>query len=115
MRVAEWIQAVTFSYFVALAWARRLPDRRRLKVTGIGVVGLTATGLGAFALPLVLPPLPVSVARDWLPAALVLLVYWQAGAFFVRVDRQFQDRLERLDERITGPLLRWIERRRARA
>jgi membrane-associated phospholipid phosphatase len=102
-----------FSFFVVLAWVRPLPRPRRVKVTAIGAAG-TLVVLAAFMLPRVVAPLAASVVRDWLPAALIMLVYWQAGAFFLRIDQQFQDRLERLDERIVGPVLRWIARRRAR-
>jgi hypothetical protein len=108
MRAAEWIHIVVFSFFVSLAWVRALPERRRWKVTGIGVVGLGATLTCAYLLPRLLPPLAVSVVRDWLPAALVLLVYWQAGEFFLRVDQGLQNWLERFDERTVAPLLGWL-------
>ena len=108
MRAADWVQIVVSLYFAVLAWIRPLPAHRRLKVTGIALLTLGVTGICAFGLPRVLAPLSASVARDWIPAALVLLVYWQAGAFFVRVDHRFQDRLEYLDERYTSRFLRWI-------
>jgi PAP2 superfamily protein len=108
MRAAEAIHIVVFTYFVLLACIRPLPSRRRAKVIGIGLVGLSMTIIGARVLPPVLPALAASVVRDWLPATLVLLVYWQAGQFFLRVDQRFQDRLEQIDERIVGPLLKWL-------
>ena len=46
--------------------------------------------------------------RDWLPAVLMLVVYKQAGEFFVRVDREFQERLLQIDSLILAPLLRWL-------
>lgn len=110
MRAAEWIHIVVFSFFVSLSWIRRLPARRRAKVTWIGAAGLGATLIAAFLLPRLLPALAVSVVRDWLPAALVLLVYWQAGEFFMRVDQRFQDCLERIDARMAAPLLHWLAR-----
>ncbi|HXK01723.1 MAG TPA: phosphatase PAP2 family protein [Verrucomicrobiae bacterium] len=112
MRAAEWIHVIVFSFLVTLAWLRPLAGRRRLKVTAIGIAALAATLASAYVLPRLLAPLPASVVRDWLPASLVLLVYWQAGEFFVGPDQPFQDRLERLDERLVGPLLRWIASRR---
>jgi len=114
MRTAEWIHIVVFSFFVALACVRALPRRRRTKAIGSGVLGVGVTLTGAFLLPRLLPPLVVSVLRDWLPAALILLVYRQTGEFFVRIDQRFQDRLERIDERIAAPLLRWLSRCPAR-
>ena len=113
MRAAELIHIVVFCFFVSLAWIRALPLRRRAKVTGIGIAGLGATITGCCILPRLLPALAVSVVRDWLPAALVLLVYWQAGEFFMKVDQRFQDRLERIDARMVAPLLRRLSRGRA--
>ena len=112
MRAAELIHIVVFSFFVSLAWIRPLPTRRRAKVTGIGVAGLGATITAACLLPRLLPALAVSVVRDWLPAALVLLVYWKAGEFFMKVDQRFQDRLEGIDARMVAPLLHCLSRRR---
>ena len=113
MRPSEWIQVVVCSYFVALAWMCPLPMHRRVRVCAMGIAAAMATVGCARLLPHFAAPLTVSVARDWLPAGLVLPVYWQAGAFFVRVDQRFQDRLERFDERITGPMFRWIAHLRA--
>jgi len=110
VRAAEWIHIVVFCFFVSLSWIRRLPARRRAKVTLIGVAGLGATLIATFLLPRLLPALAVSVVRDWLPAALVLLVYWQAGEFFMQVNQRFQDRLERIDARMAAPLLHWLAR-----
>jgi hypothetical protein len=113
MRAAESIHIVVFSFFVTLAWIRALPARRRAKVTAIGISGLGATLIAAFLLPRAFPALAASVVRDWLPAALMLFVYWQAGEFFIGVDQRFQDRLERIDERFVGPLLHSLSHRRA--
>ncbi len=41
-----------------------------------------------------------SLARDWLPAALMPMVYWQAGRFSSTVNESFQKRLKRLDDRL---------------
>jgi hypothetical protein len=114
MRAAEWIHIVVFSFFVLLAWIRPLPPRRRVKVTGIGVAGAGATITTACLLPRLLSTLSASVLRDWLPAALVLLVYWQAGEFFWKVNQRFQDRLEGIDARFVAPLLQGLARHRAR-
>src|SRR5262245_61409856 len=87
MRAAERIHLIVFSFFVSLAWVRALPRTRRAKVTAIGLAGLGVT-LAACMLPRFLPPRPSTIVRDWLPAACVLLVYWQAGEFFVKVDQR---------------------------
>jgi hypothetical protein len=113
MRAAELIHIVVFCFFVSLAWIRALPLRRRAKVTGIGIAGLGATLTAWWLLPRLLPALAASVVRDWLPAALVLLVYWQAGEFFMKVNQRLEDRLEQIDARMVAPLFRCLSRRRA--
>ncbi len=108
MRTSEAIQVAAFAFFLVLAWWRALPARRRAKVTGLAIGGCGTTTVAAWLLPRLLPPLAVSVIRDWLPAALVLFVYWQAGEFFTGVNERAQRRLERFDESVTRPLLSWI-------
>jgi hypothetical protein len=110
MRNAEWINLVVFSFLVVLATLVDLPRTRRLKIIAIGVLGLAVT-LAATRLHRTFAPLTVSVIRDWLPAPLMLLVYWQAGRFFVRVQEGFQRRLAHLDERLVAPILLAIARR----
>ena len=113
MRGAEWIQIAVFSFFGSLAWVRALPWQRRAKVTGISALGLGSTLIAALLLPGLVPPRAVSVVRDWLPAALVLVVYWQAGEFFTKIDHRFQEQLERVDARMIAPLLNWLSHHRA--
>jgi hypothetical protein len=110
MRSAELIHIAVFSFLGVLAWIRPLPGNRRTRATVIGIIGLGANILAGAILPRVLPALAASVVRDWLPAALVLLVYRQAGEFFVKVNEGFQDSLERMDARTLGPLLNWLSR-----
>ncbi len=75
----------------------------------MGLAGFALTLLSA-NLPQALSPLTRSVIRDWMPAPLMLLVYWQAGAFFVRVQPEFQRRLARLDEFLVAPILLSVTR-----
>lgn len=97
MRAPDWIHIVVFSLLVALAWLVGLPGRRRAKAAGGGVVGLGREPCRR--LPVV-PLRAAFVMRDWLPAALMLLVYWQTRESFVRNDQRFQGWLERVDRRI---------------
>lgn len=108
MRAAEAIHVAVFGFLMGLAWMRKLPRERRARATAIGACGLAVNLAAAFVVARVLPARAASVVRDWLPAAMVLLVYWQAGAFFVRVDRGFQEALERIDERVVAPVARWL-------
>jgi len=96
MRPAEWINIVFFSLFVALAWIRKLPSQQRTKAARIGGAGAGLT-LAALYLRRILPALTVSVIRDWLPAPLLLLAYWQTGAFVEAPNKGFQRKLGDLD------------------
>jgi membrane-associated phospholipid phosphatase len=60
-----------------------------------------------------LPPRVVRLARDWLPAPLMLMAYWQAGQFFVQPSPRLQAMLEDFDRRWLGrlvesPLRNWL-------
>lgn len=58
----------------------------------------------------------VSVVRDWLPAVLMPMVYWQSGWFSGRVNMSFQQCLQQLDRKLLSgwmailarPSYRWI-------
>jgi len=43
------------------------------------------------------PPRSSSVVRDWIPAALLLLAYWQIGEFVVKPNQDVQARLAAFD------------------
>lgn len=104
MRSAERIHLVVFFFLIGLAIIRNLPRRRRLTAVAIGIAGCSLT-LASAHLPRTLSPLAVSVIRDWIPAPLMLLVYWQAGEFFLRGHENWERRLARLDRRIVAPLV----------
>jgi membrane-associated phospholipid phosphatase len=113
MRAAELVNVVAFTFLTGLACLRPLPLYRRARAVAMGGLGLSliwvAQSLGRF-----LPPLAVSVIRDWLPSPLLLMVYWQAGQFFLHPDGEFQSRLLRLDTKLVDPVLRWLAGGRAR-
>src|SRR5258708_8164 len=108
MRKAEWINLLYFTFLTALEWYRPLAGRNRFKATGIGVSAVLITLGSAMLVPRVLPKLAASVTRDWLPAVLLLMAYWQGGQFFRRADERLQRRLEGLDRRALLPVLRWF-------
>lgn len=99
MRTAEWIQ-IGFAFVLAVAaWAFPLPLRRRLNVTLLASIVIAAI-LTARALSRFLSGLASSVVHDWLPAALLLLPYWQIGQFFTSPDAELQRKLAALDRRL---------------
>lgn len=105
MRTADWINTVSFSLLLILAWRRRLNRPRRTKVTLLGFTGLVLTAISAGALPRVLPRLAASVTRDWLPYLLLLLFYWQAGQCFTEPNVATERWLEQFDQRLLPSVL----------
>ncbi|MGC2399458.1 MAG: phosphatase PAP2 family protein [Acidobacteriaceae bacterium] len=101
MRTSEWIQ-VGFAIILAVAaWihalsAHPLPARRRWNITLLGLVPLAAVSL-ARASAHFLPPLYVSILRDFLTVALFLVPYWQTGQFFQKPNHRLEQRLLTFD------------------
>jgi len=95
MRVAEWIQIVFFSILVLAAWRRPLPSRPRLRVTSFSTLAIATILAARFAL--FVPPRFSSAIRDWMPAALLLVVYWQIGEFLGKPNQSMQARLAAFD------------------
>lgn len=96
MRVAEWIQIVFFSILVLAAWRHPLARRRRLRVTAFAILAIAAI-LAARFMCYFVPPRPASVVRDWIPAGLLLVAYWQIGEFFAEPSQSVQARLAVFD------------------
>lgn len=105
MRTPEWVNIFTFSFFTVLAWLWPLPWRRRAVATAIGAAGIVSVLIARFSQK-ALPAELVSSFRDWLPAPLLLMVYWQVGRFFTGSNEGFQTKLATLDDKILGVVLR---------
>jgi hypothetical protein len=99
MRKAEWISMVAFSFFLIASWFRSLSNRRRMAITAIGAIGILLT-TAILSAERFLPQFASQVARDWLPAVLMPMVYWQAGWFSGRVNKTFQASLQSLDRQL---------------
>ncbi|KAA6462915.1 phosphatase PAP2 family protein [Acidobacteria bacterium AB60] len=99
MRLAEIIQA-GFAVILALAaWLFPISDRRRTAVTLLALIAVAAIALVRVA-AFVLDPTTESILRDWLPAPLTLIPYWQTGQFFTAPNTRFQAWLLASDRRI---------------
>jgi membrane-associated phospholipid phosphatase len=96
MRVAEWIQIAFFSILVLAAWSRTLSRRRRSKVTAFATLAI-ALILAARHVFYFVPPHLSSIIRDWIPAVLLLVAYWQIGAFFAEPHQSVQAKLAAFD------------------
>jgi membrane-associated phospholipid phosphatase len=104
MRSSEWIQ-IAFAFGIGLlAWMRPLETRRRLRIAMLAVIVPAAILIARFALR----GFAGSVVRDWLPAALLLIPYWQAGQFFTGPDERTQKWLAQTDEKALRVLRRII-------
>ncbi len=114
MRTAEWINVFFLSFFAVLAWLGPWPRRVRGRVTAIGAAGIGAI-LAAKFLAGVLASGTISAVEDWLPAPLMLLVYWQAGQFQRQPNEKLQAMLARFDHRVLATLLRHRAAARVRA
>ena len=114
MRRPEWISLIAFSFFILGSWLRPISNQRRIAIAAIGAIGLLLIAASQFADQF--PQFGGAVARDWLPALLMPMVYWQAGWSSGKVNNSFQTSLRRLDrELLSGwlpslakPNYRWV-------
>jgi hypothetical protein len=104
MRVAEWIQLAFASLLALASWTRPLALRRRLKTTALAIGVITGILAARFTVHF-LSPLASSVIRDWVPAGLLLVPYWQVGQFFTSPNQNLQERLAAFDRRLLKMLL----------
>lgn len=75
-RASEWVVLLYFSYTAILAASFSVPPGRRLVSTAAPVLLFALGAAGSRN-----PKRWTSIARDWLPAALVLGAYWQLNWF----------------------------------
>jgi len=104
MRASEWIQIVFVFGTGLLAWMRPLEARRRLRIALLTIIVPVAILVARFAFD----GFARSVVRDWLPAALLLVPYWQAGQFFTGPDERIQKWLAQTDEKALHVLRRIV-------
>jgi membrane-associated phospholipid phosphatase len=96
LRVAEWIQLVFVSLLAAATCFRSLGRARQVRVASLALLAIAAIAIARSSSHW-LTPLASSVVRDWLPAALLLIPYWQIGQFFTRPDSGLEGRLVAFD------------------
>lgn len=51
-----------------------------------------------------LPPLSATILRDWVPAGVMVLAYWQPGILFVSQNTRLQALLQKLDRKILSAM-----------
>jgi membrane-associated phospholipid phosphatase len=107
VRAVETVSLVYFFYAALLAISRPLPAERRRQILAFSVT--------ASALVLIVSRAPVApavaVARDWMPAILILLGYWASGRFFTAPMARWEMTLAAIDRRLLPGLDRWARLR----
>ena len=83
-----------------------------MEVIGIGITGI-ALLLATFMGHQYLPNRATAIARDWLPALLMPMMYWQAGLLATTINKNFQRKLEATDEKLLGTWLAKLTRKSA--
>jgi membrane-associated phospholipid phosphatase len=99
MRAAEWVNFAYFSLLTLMALVWALPSRSKNKAILIGSAGLVVTAALSTANRW-LPPHVASIFRDWLPAPLMAVAYWQSGCFFQKPNPAIQRIFEASDREI---------------
>jgi len=112
MRTSEWINLFLFSFFIIGSWLRRVARRQRTAIRAIGGIGITLIVAAQFADQL-WPRLAVSAIRDWLTAALMPMMYWQAGRFAGKPNERLQKLLHGLDREWLESVLQGLAARRS--
>jgi len=96
LRLGEWVPLSFVLLLTGVAWLRPLERKRRLRVMWLALVAIAAilaVRLGGDSIS----PAVSSIVRDWLPAGLLLVPYWQVGHFFTAPDRRMEARLAAFD------------------
>lgn len=107
MRPQEWTHIGVVCALALLSLIRPIAARRRTNVillAGVAVAAILAARFWAGGMA-------SRIMRDWLPAALLLIPYWQAGQFFLGPDAALQDRLLASDARLFERFPRLAESR----
>jgi hypothetical protein len=96
LRIAECIQLVFVCVLVLASQLRPLNRIRRLRVALLAFVAIALIAAARFSARWI-SPLASSILRDWLPAALMLVRYWQVDQFFTKSDPATEARLTNFD------------------
>ena len=96
MLTPNGISLTCFIFLLLVGWTRRLPKGRRLQASMFGFTGLSLILLQHWG-SRYLPQTFMSIAADWLPAILMVLVYWQAGRLVREPNTRLQSFLHNAD------------------
>jgi membrane-associated phospholipid phosphatase len=80
LRLSEWLLVAYFAYTTLLAWLFRLDPMRRDGLTALNIALVAVVWLLA-STDVRWPDETLSYVRDWLPAPLTLVAYWEMSWF----------------------------------
>lgn len=93
---AAHIQAAIVSLLALAAWLSTLSRRRKLRVTALALIAIGAIALAQLSHRTLHAQLS-SLLDDWLPAALLLIPYWQVGQFVTTSNPRMESRFVAFD------------------
>lgn len=99
MRIAEGIQLFFGSLLAVASWVRPLERARRLRVTMLALVLVVVISLVRSS-DRWLNHRDSMMLRDWIPAALLLIPYWQIGQFFTGANPSAEAKLRAFDQSV---------------
>lgn len=103
MRTTGWIQLVFIMLLALASWLIAIGRTRRVRVNLLALCAITAIA-ASVASRRWLSPTAFAVVNDWLPAALLLVPYWQVGQFFTRANPATEAKLAAFDRALFGRL-----------
>jgi hypothetical protein len=105
------ISLTCFVFLLIVGWIRHLPQPRRLQASVFGLAGIGLIILQRWGSQHLSESL-TSIVADWLPAILMLLIYWQAGRIVRQPCARLQAYLHSMDLALFKRLSPVIPKRR---
>ena len=84
MRISEWVSIGFLTLFLCLGLVRK-----RIVVIVLSICGFGLIWVG----------IRFSTLRDWIPVFLMLIVYWQGGAFYTKSNAKLQNYLQQFEKK----------------
>jgi PAP2 superfamily protein len=91
MRSSEWVSTGVLALFLLLSFVRRIPFRNRFTIIALSLIGFALIRVG----------IHYYILRDWIPVLLMLIIYWQGGAFYTATNKKLQQYLEQFETKVS--------------
>jgi PAP2 superfamily len=115
LQPVEWFTLSYFAFFICYAWFWKVANGQRIKITLLGFIGILIILIVAAIDHSSRKIIPV--IRNFSPALLMLIAYWQSGCFYTQPNLKLQNKLVEFDKKVavfigklhlSGAALRWI-------